>query len=204
MPPSKRVKKPKPPPSYTPWNCAILAVDPGERSGWSLWFNGSLIDWGECDAFFGAPAEVINGVKFFHWLTDDDTKQPPLIVVVERPFRTQYGTQVAVGAGDLVWRRAAEAAGLKSRIVRVYPSTWRSKALPKGWAGGAKAKRASVKEIELAEAWKIVSCKKPSKWDRPNVTVGSESAPAILIGKWATHAGEVGAKMPRPRKKRAA
>lgn len=182
--PRKRAKKPKLPPSPTAWACTILAVDPGERSGWAIWRDGRPLLWSECcDVFTGGADDGVAHLLRF---------PGPHIVVVERPFRTRFGTQVAVGAGDLIWRRAAERAGLGRRIVRVYPATWRARVLGKGFAS---AKRDLVRVEERRVATAITG---------GMFALGADESPALCIGKWASYAGEVGAKLPRLRKGKAA
>ncbi len=169
-------RKPKLAPSFTPHDCAILAVDPGETSGWAIYNRGVLHECGECDVFSEAPSRVIDYLKTF---------PAPHLVVVERPFMVRFGTQVAVGAGDVIWRRAAERAGLRNRITRVYPATWRARV-----TGKSSAKREEARAAEQARAER-----------ETGMSCGPDEAAAVCIGLWAIRAGEVAAKLPKRRAK---
>lgn len=169
---TKRPKKPKPEPSYTPWPCSILAVDPGERSGWALYDRGKPVSSGELDLFTDEPKAVMAALL---------AMPAPHVVVIERPFMVRFGTQVAVGAGDLFWRRLAERNGLTRRIVRVYPATWRSKTTRMH-----AAKRDAARAVEQRQAAALVGRE-----------CGPDESAALLIGTWAIRAGEVGKVLPK-------
>ena len=93
---------------------------------------------------------------------------------------------MGVGPGEAAgyWRFALRNAQLPStRLVDVYPSTWRARVLPKG---AHAMKREDVRKLELVEARRLV----------PKGNLGGDQSPAILIGRWATQAGEVGDALP--------
>lgn len=165
-----------------PHNCAILAVDPGDTSGWSTWIDGKLYDSGTCDSpYEGSPFCLVSqAIHAAGGLPKNGGKT--LVMVIERPFRVRFANQTSIGAVDKIWRVAAEQCGLK--IVRVYPSTWRSRVLGGRWAN---AKRDAVRVQEQAFVEHQYGIK----------NVHPDEAPAILIGKWGTTAGEVGAKLPK-------
>lgn len=184
---ARKPKRAKLPASVIPHACSILAVDPGENSGWSIQSYGELIDFGECDAFGDQPQQIIERLLC----------QPgPWVLVVERPFRVKHQTQTGIGTADTIWRKRAERLGfgkrVARRIVRVYPSTWRSVALGKGW-GNAERDKARAEEQRLAVELVLAAPLCPSDDE-----LGGDAAPAVLIGmKWAAFAGEVLAKLPK-------
>lgn len=183
----KRARKPKRiklAPSLTPHACSILAVDPGENSGWALQSYGELIDFDECDAFGDGPEHAIERLLC----------QPgPWVLVVERPFRVKHQTQTGIGTADTIWRKRGERLGfgkrVARRIVRVYPSSWRAIALGKGW-GNAEREKARAEEQRLAAELVLTT--------ELRHELGDDAAPAVLIAcKWAAYAGEVLAKLPK-------
>lgn len=178
----KRPKKIKPPTALTPHQCAVLAVDPGETSGWAIWVRGSLRYHGTCDVFGDGPALAIELLL---------AQFGPHIAVVERPFMVRFGTQTNIGTADRIWRKRLEEARLHTRTIRVYPATWRASVLGKGWAA---AKRDLVRAREA-----VVSAELSGQ-----VGLHPDAAAAVCIGRWASFAGEVAAKMPKARTKRAA
>lgn len=166
-----------------PYPCSILAVDPGALSGWSLWMYGALDCFGECDVFGDEPKRVIERLL----------KLPgPHVVVVERPFMVRSTGSTGMGTGDKIWREAAKRLGLERRTVRVYPSQWRAVVLPKGMAN---AKRAVVRPEEMKLAKPLAARFKLELFD-----VMADAAPAILIGEWASKAGEVLRVLPKPKR----
>lgn len=196
----KRGKKQKPPPSVTPHECVILAVDPGENSGWSIWDRGLLCEWGEVDVF-GAELGAVFG-KALAIAVDAGV---PCVLVVERPFqrRAEQGgfNTTGTGAADKIWREHAKRCGFSKRVVRVYPATWRARVLGAPWH---MTKREAVREHEQRIAPLVVAENGFDRSDHDHVDPGPDACPAILIGKWGTHAGEVGAVLPKPRRRKAA
>ena len=173
----KRPKKVKPPASLTAHRCAILAVDPGETSGWSIWANGQLRAYGTCDVFGAVPSQVITRLL---------EEFGPHMAVVERPFMVRFGSQTNIGTADRIWRKRLEEARLHTRTIRVYPATWRARTLGHGWAA---AKRDAVHVREG-----IVSAELSGE-----TGLHPDAAAAVCIGRWACFAGEVAAKMPKAR-----
>lgn len=182
---ARKPKRTKLAPSPTPLACSILAVDPGENSGFALWSHGALIDFGECDVFGDEPARIIERLLKY---------EGPWVLVVERPFRVKHQNQTGIGTADTIWRKRGERYGFGKRVarrtVRVYPSTWRSVALGKGW-GNAERDKARAEEQKLARALALDQL-------LPVDQLGDDAAPAVLIAaKWAAFAGEVLAKLPK-------
>jgi len=186
--PKKKRKKREPlAMSPTAHDCSVLAVDPAELSGFSAWDRGNLKWYGECDVFGDEPQRVIE--RFL------STMPGPHVIVIERPFMMRFGNQSSLATGAKIWSKRAERMRFGKRIVRVYPSSWRSKMLRRGMAS---AKRAVVRPEERAEAKKIVELHFGPEMATV-LPVAAESAPAILIGRWGSFAGEVLAVLPKPR-----
>lgn len=195
-PRKRRPKKPPPAPVFAPNACHIVAVDPGENSGWATWKGGKLVAYGECDVFTYEP---LNLLIHADWAAEEVGLYP--VLVVERPFsrRLESGgfDTTNIGAADKVWRAQAKRNGYASRIVRVYPARWRAKVLP----GFHAAKRKVVKAEEVKRALPLAQAAGlVEKFGVP----GPDASAAILIGQWAVHSGEVAAALPkRPRARKA-
>lgn len=175
-PPSKAKRnRPKLPPELVPHAAAVLAIDPGEVSGWAIWQRGQLVRAGAIEDVFGPL--VVELVQ--HFAT---RYQGPHVAVVERPFRVRFASQTSIGAADAIWRRRLEEARI--RFVRVYPSSWRSRVLGKGW-GNASRDLARAKEQEVACAIAGVA------------SIHPDAAPAVCMGQWGSFAGETLAVLPK-------
>lgn len=171
---AKRPKKKPPPPCLVHHEACVLGIDPGEVSGWAIWQRGELVKYGVIlDVFGPLPAEL--AAHFLRY-------RGPHVAVVERPFRVQFGTQTNIGTADRIWRKRFEEARIP--FVRVYPSSWRSKVLGKGW-GNASRDLARAKEQEVARGIAQVT------------SIHPDAAPALLMGKWGCFAGEVLAVLPK-------
>lgn len=196
----KRARKPKLTPSPTPHPCVIVAVDPGETSGWSIWDRGLLCEWGEVDVF-GAEVGTVIGKA----LGTAATEGVPCVLAIERPFqrRAKQGgfNTTATGTADKIWRTHAQRCGFGKRIVRCYPATWRARVLGSPWHV---AKREAVRAHERVVAQQVVADNGFDRSDVDHVDPGPDASPAVLIGKWATHAGEIQAVLPKPRRRKAA
>lgn len=186
---TRRPKRSRPPASPRPWKAVVLAVDPAKQNGWSLWRAGLCVGSGECPLSLAPIAEVVRTT-----LQLADAAQLPCVLVLERPFQQKAGRAFgASGKGRETWQLVwADLGGFKSRVVHVYPSTWRSKVLGPGHGNMA---RDDVRPVEQRAA---VSLLQNYSFDRPpaDVTVGPDESAALCIGRWATHAGEVGAALP--------
>jgi hypothetical protein len=139
-------------------------------SGWSIWDHGQLVSSGE--------------VGIDDWITLTRICERAMergetcVLVLERPFGgSNSGTLMALGAAHHAWRKAWKLTGGSSRkIVRVDVSTWRSQVL-----GMTRGPGLQQRERETALSFKGGS------------DVGPDEAAAICIGRYATHAGEIGA-----------
>lgn len=187
----RRVKRPRPPASPRPWKAVVLAVDPGsKRSGWSLWAAGLYHRSGECRLSISALAEVVDGAQRLAKHLDI-----PCVLVTERPFIQKEGR--AHGASDhahKLWREVwADCGGVRKRVVRVWPASWRSTVLGRG---NGNKDREEVRKVEKRAALHLVVNYgySPAPED---LALGPDESPAICVGRWATHAGEVGEALPK-------
>lgn len=189
-----RVKKPAPQPSATPWRCVVLTIDPGERSGWSIWREGVLEAHGFAQHHFDRQAAVARafGLASSHGL--------PLVVVGEswsaRRFQAAGGrlsTAALVGLGAS-WGRWLEQLDREPgqtlgrwhgpAIVRVEPPVWRAVTI--GNAGNSAA--CKLRAVNRATVLAREAGLEPPTW--------SDDADAIVMGEWACRAGQVGAVLP--------
>lgn len=185
-------RKAKLPPSYDPHECVVLAVDCAEISGWSLWFCGELQGYGYTDMMAG----IRNGFSACLDAVDlAKSKKCRSVLVFERPFRgTSQGQWI--GAWKQRW---VAAGGVRSRMLGVYPASWRARVLGRGW-GSAKREAVRLKEQETAHG--IAHMHGYNNVLKPGLEMArhGDVAPAICIGQWAVFAGEV-AKLIASRKK---
>lgn len=176
-------KRQRPPPSFRPWRCVVLALDAGARSGWSIWVLGKLSASGEFNVYTDAglreTVRVVEQAKAYAAHLG-----VPWVAVIEESWGGRMG--VGLGAAGGWWKFALRNAQLPlSRIGKVLPNVWRARMLPKG---SNRLTRDAVRVVEVREASVLVhACG----------GAGSDQAPALLIGKWATQAGEVGAMLPK-------
>lgn len=196
---TKSTRKPKPPPSLTPWPCVALAVDTARLSGWSIFEHGHYRDSGitKADDFYGI------GVLCARAVFDARHSDPRMaaVLVLERPSHGNLGTTVGLGKAHGVWEAAwKEAGGAKRRIVRVYPATWRAAVLgmTRGEGSNPTARERHLAAIELGTASSLSNKCQLYSDGRRQLT--RDEAAAICIGRWACHAGEVGAVLPKRRK----
>lgn len=170
-------------PSPVALPCVTLNVDTASRSGWCITVTGIYVSSGQHDMLHQAErttAACDAAVELGR------ANKLPVVLVYEKPFRgTSQGQWI--GAWKLAWRAAG---GVQSRVVGVYPSQWRARVL-----GGryASAPRDVVRPVEQRTAGLIA-----------HREVGGDEAAAICISRWATFAGEVAEKLPKPRRKGAA
>lgn len=185
-------KKPKMPPSPTPHTAVVLAVDTAQRSGWAVYVCGELASSGEIDMLEPCRSKDMHGLSGWNadrvclhalWeaASGRDWVAPyaEAVLVYERPFR---GTTQGQWIG--AWKQAWTAeGGHKRRMLGVYPATWRARVLDRG---ASRAPRDVVRSMEMRKAEAAAKHR-----------VGPDEATAILIGRWASYAGEVGAVLPK-------
>lgn len=173
-----RRKKPLPvPTSFRAHACVVLAIDPGQTSGWAISVRGELISSGECSI---DNSIAVSGVckqareaAIAHAL--------PAVLVLEKPFGGSVQTITGIGQRRGAWRAQWIAAGgNKTKQVNVGTSTYRSKVL-----GAGNLDRAAARPLEQALA--------ASRVGRGDV--GPDQAAAVCINVWAAKAPEVAAKI---------
>lgn len=158
-----------------PWLAAVLAVDTAAWSGWAVRVCGQQREFGEADTLDAAALErIVRWAVRLAAIAD-----VPLVLVLEAPWGGAAHIVAALGAARERWLRAwrdAEQAG--ARVVLVKPGRWRGPVLGRRYVS---APREETRAREQLVAGGMVGCE-----------VGSDEAPAILIGYWASHAAEVG------------
>lgn len=177
-----RAKRARLPPSFRPWRAVVLALDAGSKSGWAIWVLGKLAASGEhtiyTDVGLREVVRVVEQAKAYAAHLG-----VPWVALIEQAWGGRMGVGLGCAAG--YWMFALRNAQLsRARIGSVLPNVWRARALPKG---STKLSRERVRVVEVASARAIVHGR----------DVGDDEAPAILIGKWGTQAGEVGAMLPK-------
>lgn len=178
--------------SLVPHSCVVLAVDCAQSSGWSIWRSGEPEAHGHVDMLASPEA---GRTPCEHAVSLAHSCGMPAVLVFERPFR---GTSQGAWIG--AWKqRWVAAGGVKSRMMGVWPSTWRSRVLGRGWGS---ARRETARAREQAFALELAS-PHAHKFGRPELAQHPDVAPAICIAKWAMHAGEVLAKLPARKARRA-
>jgi len=163
------------PASAVPWRCVVLAVDTAARSGWSVRIAGRQSSFGEADTLDSKALDYI--VSWSLYLAD--RRELPLVLVLEAPFGGPVQMLLALGAARERWLIAWRRHGLsESSTVRVQPSTWRGPVLGPQWVS---APRAEVRAHEQLVAAAMLGER-----------VRADEAAAVLIGRWAERAPQVG------------
>lgn len=180
---AKRRKLAPPPPSHRPHRCVVLAVDPGDPSGWSIWAAGRYVQSGEVDPHEAdALDRVIAALPLLCTMTDPD--HCPAVLVLERPWSRRV-----LGPSRALWAKAWERAGYSARrIVRAWPSRWRSQLL----GTGGRMNTEQHRTVEGAHALSVVVAQTGRE-----AAIRHDEAAAICIGHWAARAGEVSKVIPR-------
>jgi hypothetical protein len=153
----------------------LLAVDTARRSGWATYARGHLVHFGEVDTLEGALLGVLVG-KAVELGTEHAV---PPVLVLEAPFGGSAEIVASLGGAAerwlVAWRAAQQANG---RVVKVLPSQWRGPVLGRD---AVRMPREQVRALEVQCASALV-----------HQQCGHDEAAAILIGRWAAHAAEVG------------
>lgn len=166
-----------------PWRCTVLAVDPGESCGVAVWTGGEYVSSGVCDGYFSS--EIVGWLGVAQRAAMEANL--PLVLVMEKPpmggrayrGRNLYGSASVMGSRK-VWAKVwgASVYTVSSRVVNVLPQVWRSRVL--GVTGGP-----LLESREVAAARRFAGREMQQR----------DEAAAVCIGCWASHAGEVGAKL---------
>ena len=171
--------------AFAPHELCILSVDPGATSGWAIYSRGRYVTSGTAKTHDErAAAVMLAGVEA-------DRLGLRLVVVAEKwtgGGKRMHVTMVSgLGAAWGKWEAVLEAEEVpKSRVVRVYPQTWRARVLGASSSAGSEAlKRHSLMAARIA---------------KPGITDDNE-ADAIHIGQWSCFAPEVGKKAPKIRRR---
>lgn len=190
----KRAKKLPPPDSYTPHDCVILAIDPGNVSGWAIVSprraaadpKQSVTVWS--GRVTGGPKHIVEMAR--DAATNDVMR--PLVVVAEtwttgdrvHDRRMRAATMLGLGAAWGRWSDALDAVGVpKSRILRVNTSTWRAKVI----GGPMNRSTEEWKRLALLHAQQRFPVRAPS-----GKVTHDDEAEALCIAAWAMYAGPVG------------
>lgn len=163
-------------PAPKPWQALILAVDTAAHSGWSNWTDGKLDCSGEIDT---DDAVVLQALCRRVTVKGELYGRKPVLVLEfwwGGNARTCAGLHVQCDRWKQAWKATGGAA---SRIVKVSPGQWRGPVLG-SWSVGKK--REEVRDAELSTARGIVG----------REDVGADEAAAILIGRWASFAPQIG------------
>lgn len=189
-------KRKTPPPLPLPWRCVVLGVDTATRSGWAVRTAGKLVRSGEVSTEDDDEMEWIARTTVATALLQHLIP----VLVLERPWGGNDAMLIGLGAARGAWLRAwRRAQQPKSRVVRVYPASWRARVL----GGGAHAlARDVVRPIEMQAALHECCTCNASHMQTVRVScrgcieLGPDEAAAILISKWAAHAEPVGKVLP--------
>lgn len=192
--PAKRAKKPPPLDSYVAHNCVILAIDPGNLSGWAIVSPRQPMNVRQAVTVWSGQTSTAHKeiVEMARDASANDVMRP-LVVVAEtwtigdrvHDRRMRALTLLGLGAAWERWRAALDTAGIsKSRVVRVNTSTWRAKVL-----GGPMNR--------TTEEWKRLAVmhahqRFPVRAGDDDAPPGEDEAEALCIAAWGMHAGAVG------------
>lgn len=177
----RRAKRSQPLASATPHRCVVLAVDTGNRSGWSVRVAGQQREFGEADSFDMAALRQI--IRWAHLCAARAGGLPLVLVLEAHPWvgslRVAEGLRAARERWLVAWRGEALS---ERKVVLVTPSEWRRAVLGKSWV---RRRREEVRRQEQLVAAAMVGER----------VVGGDEAAALLIGCWAAQSGRVGQKL---------
>ncbi len=162
------------------WPAVILGVDCAGHSGWSRWALGCYERSGEVDTRETSFVESV----IFGAVARARELDVPCVLVLEQAYGGNVRVVLALGRAQERWLKpwSKFAIGNVGKVVKVPIPTWRAVELG---PGSVAMKRDEVRPLEQAAALELLaSFRQPGG-------VGPDEAPAILIGHWATHAGEL-------------
>jgi hypothetical protein len=164
-------------PSPKPWLCAVLAIDTADRSGYATYVKGEMIEFGEVETKDELLVRCVVG-RAKSAARDADL---PLVLVLEKAWGGKVWVVSGLGAARERWMSAWRHFDMPAgKVVSVVASVWRAPVLGSYYASRA-ATRDEIRRAEQSMAAGLVGAE-----------VGPDAAPAILIGRWASHAPEVG------------
>lgn len=162
-----------------PWPVLILAVDPGNTSGWAGYLHGEYLESGELDTRRRADVDELAGVTVS---LASELGVRAVLVLEHHPW-LGHGrrTAAALEGSKRTWRDSWRAAGgSDARVVLAPVSTWRSRL----FGGRLRTAEAQAREQATARGIAHRDC-------------GPDESAAVCIGHWATRAEHVGRKLPR-------
>lgn len=181
------IGRPPIPQAFAPHDALILAIDPGKAAG------AAIIDSGRPGITVvlaeavkpGDEADIVDLA-----MTRARAEGRVLMVVREKwqagGHRMTPSMLAGLGAAWGRWEAALLASGYPlSRVVRVYPSTWKARTI--GAPRGDKSQASKTRAKYFAE--RLLG--KPLE--------SHDAADAVCIGVWASRAVEVGEKIPKRR-----
>jgi hypothetical protein len=165
-----------PSPVWRPWECVVLAIDTARVSGWCVTTVGKYVQSGEVDT----TDELSVRRVVIAALLIAEVAGLPCVLVLEKPYGGNVNVVAALGAVRERWMHQWRdlAVGNLGKVVLVSPVTWRARVLPRG---STLLDRDAVRLVEQTVARRLAA--------RHNI--GEDEAPAICIGQWASHAGEL-------------
>lgn len=180
--PSAPVSSPTDSLHFASTNCAILAIDPGKKSGAALFINGEFQDAWQVSEKAAERQDVV-----CHAMHEAIEHEVDLCAAIERwPYFGGVRTALGLGEASGRWKEQLELKGLpKRRIVGIDVNAWR-----KGVFG-------HVHDRHGTEGWKanaVQLCRV-----RFNKTLQSDAAEAACLGLYATKCREVLRVLPKRR-----
>lgn len=122
-----KARKPKPPPSFKPFACVILAIDPGAESGAAIFDHGKLLQWQAVRRYGEMKRIAIQAHEHAAFI------DAPLVCVIEsHSVWSGWSAKAREGVIENVglWKAAIKALPRRSpttKTIRVNVSTWRAR-----------------------------------------------------------------------------
>lgn len=163
-------------PAPRPWPAVVLAVDPGNTSGWAIYVCGALGSHGELDSRDAAAVRAVVARA----VAAAAEHALPCVIAPERPWGGNVATVAGIGAARERWLSAWRelAAGHFGKIANVSTSEYRAAVLGRSYAS-APRHVAQAAEAALARTLAGRDC-------------GPDESAAIVQGRYASHAAAVG------------
>ncbi len=172
-----RVKKVKPPKeALRPYDCVVLAIDPGAESGWAILSAGKLCAYG------GATSRQGRDETIRMALAEAERTKKKLVAVAESwaPYVSR-----ALQPAWMAWKESLLACGVsQTKIGRMNVATWRTRVLGKG------AMKLDTAAAKLACVRLVENC-----FDV--VVLSHNAAEAICLGIAASKCLKTGKRLPK-------